>query len=85
MEDVPQPADEPYPEGARVRVYLGKDAPDPEHHGRVCEVVERITDSLAEESGRQLDAYLYRLKDATSGETLGVDFRHRDLVPTDGE
>jgi len=81
MEDIPQPADEPYSEGARVRVYLAEDDPDAQHHGRVCEVVERITDSLAEETGRELDGHLYRLQDADTGETLPVDFRHADLVP----
>jgi len=85
MEDVPQPADEPYPEGARVRVYLGENDPDAKYHGRVCVVEERLNDALAKESGRQLDAYLYCVQDADTGETLGIDFRHRDLVPTDGE
>lgn len=83
MEDVPQPADEPYHPGDRVRVYLGEDDPDARYHGRVCIVEEHIADSLADETGRQLDAYLYRVQDADTGETLPVDFRHADLVPTD--
>ncbi|WP_096391435.1 hypothetical protein [Halopenitus persicus] len=85
MEDIPQPADAPYQPGDRVRVYLAEDDPDAEHHGRVCEVVERLADSLAEETGRQLDGHLYRVQDATSGKTLPVDFRHADLVPHEGE
>ncbi|ELZ09984.1 hypothetical protein [Natrialba aegyptia] len=50
MEDVPQPADEPYQPDDRVRVYLAEDDPDAEHHGHVCVVEERISDSLGDET-----------------------------------
>jgi hypothetical protein len=81
MEDVPQPADAPYQPGDRVKVYLAEGDPDAEHHGRVCVVEERLADNLDCETGRQFDGHLYRLTDADTGETLPVDFRHRDLVP----
>lgn len=41
-----------------MRVYLAKDDADAQHHGRVCEVVERLTDALSEETGHQLDGHL---------------------------
>lgn len=83
MEDVPQPADAPYQPGDRVRVYLGEDDPDAHYHGRMCIVEEHLADSLADETGRQLDGHLYRVHDVETDETLPVDFRHRDLVPAD--
>ncbi len=85
MEDVPQPAGESYEPGDRVQVYLSEDDPDAHHHGRVYVIEERITDSLAEETGRQIDSILYRVRDTDTGETLDIDFRHRDLVPAPDE
>lgn len=78
MEDIPQPAAEPYQPGDTVRVYLD---PDARYHNARVEVVERIEDSLGEETGREQDQYLYRVKDVEMGDVLGVDFRHSDLVP----
>lgn len=83
MQDIPQPGDDPYPEGTRVQVYLAADDPDAEHHGRICIVNERITDDLQEVTGRKLDSILYRLSDSDTGDSLGIDFRHSDLVPVD--
>ncbi|MFK5602612.1 hypothetical protein [Haloferax volcanii] len=80
MEDVPQPAPEPYSKGDHVRIYLGEEDPDSEHHGRVCIVNERLDDGLAATTERDLDGHLYRLNDAESGEPVPVDFRHTDLV-----
>lgn len=79
--DVPQPAPEPYSTGDRVQVYLGQDDPDARFHGVEVVVVERMQDSLAEVTDRDLDKYTYRVRWADSEEMLPVDFRHSDLVP----
>lgn len=81
MEDVPQPSDDPYEEGDEVQIYLGKDDPDGHLHGTRAIVVNRIRDSLGEETGRELDSYIYQLRDADTSDEL-PDYRHRDLVPT---
>lgn len=81
MDEIPQPADEPYSCGDRVRVYVGPDDPDTRYHGDVCEVLEVLTDDLDSETGRRLDAYSYRLSRLEAGEELPVAFRHLDLVP----
>lgn len=82
MEDVPQPAGEPYTPGHEVMVYVGEADEDSHHHATRAVVVDRFTDELAEETGRELDSYSYRLR-ARNGEILDVEFRHRDLVPID--
>lgn len=81
MEDIPQPSNERYSVGDRVRIYLDSDDPDSEHHGLVCEITQVFTDDLDSETGRNLDAALYSLRDVETGEELPVSFRHRDLVP----
>ncbi len=83
MEDIPNPATESYSVGDRVEIYLGKDDLDSRFHGLVCIVVDVTEDNLSAETGRELDAYSYTLKDAQTGEVLGVSFRHRDLVPAE--
>ena len=82
MEDVPQPSPEPYDEGDEVRIYLSTKDPDGHLHATRAVVVDRFTDSLAEETGRELDSFSYRLR-ARNGEILDVEFRHHDLVPID--
>jgi hypothetical protein len=81
MEDVPQPASEPYTSGDQVRIYLRETDPDAAYHGTECIVVGRSQDELAEESGRKLDAYTYRLRPVDADLPLSVEFRHFDLVP----
>lgn len=81
MHDIPQPSDTPYEAGDRVRVYIGDNDPDSEHHGLACEVVEKISDGLSEETGRELDSYQYKLQTAETGREVAVWFRHTDLVP----
>jgi hypothetical protein len=83
MEDIPQPARDAYSPGDRVRVHIGPDDSDAEHHDRDCRVVEVLTDDLDLETGRDTDAYSYRVEDVTTGEKLPVLFRHSDLVPID--
>lgn len=80
MEDVPQPADEPYEPGDKVRIYLSPNDPDSHHHGQVCKVKERLEDNLDEETGRELDKYIYRLVTGSDNE-LPITPRHQDLVP----
>lgn len=80
MEDVPQPADDPYKKRDEVQIYLGEDDPDGHLHGTRAVVVNRLRDSLADETGRELDSYIYQLRDADTGDEL-PDCRHRDLVP----
>jgi hypothetical protein len=81
MEDIPQPASEPYTSGDRVQIYLRETDPDAAHHGTECIVVARSQDGLAEKSGRDLDAYTYRLRPIDQETPLAVEFRHFDLVP----
>lgn len=81
MEDIPQPADEPYSEGDEVAVYLDERDPDAQHRGETGVVTEVLEDSLDEETGRGLDAYSYRIE--VEGDELDVWFRHMDLVPAD--
>lgn len=83
MDEIPQPAPEPYSVGDRVRIYLGPDDVDSRFHGTVCEVSEVVTDGLGAETGRELDTYSYLLQSADSEEELPIEFRHRDLVPTE--
>lgn len=78
-QDMPRPADEPYQEGDKVKVYLGDDAPDSTYHGTVGEITGVMQDDLGEETERELDSLSYRIK--TDEGELDVWFRHRDLVP----
>ena len=82
MQDIPQPADEPYTPGDRVRVYLGPDDPDERFHGVECVVTDRHTDNLDAETGRDLDRYTYRVRRVDNNDVVDVDFRHADLVPS---
>lgn len=85
MKGIPQPSDSPYSVGDCVQVYVGADDPDSRYHGTVCEVAEVTEDNLSKETGRELDAYSYRVRDSETDIILPVSFRHRDLVPvTDG-
>lgn len=83
MEDIPQPADTPYEPGDKVRVYTAPDDPDSNHHNTVCEVVTVFEDDLDRDTGRDLDAYTYRLHVVDDEDDLPVDFRHADLVPVE--
>jgi len=79
MEDIPQPSDEPYSLGNEVKVYLGEDDPDAEHHGTTGMVVDVLEDTLGDETERELDSVSYRIE--SDGEEIDVWFRHRDLIP----
>lgn len=81
MEDVPQPAPEPYEPGDEVKVYLDEDDHDSSYHDTRAVVTDRIEDGLATHTERPLDSYTYRLRHADSTDPIPVDFRHRDLVP----
>ena len=84
MEDIPQPAHEPYEPGDRVTVHLAPDDPDAEYHNHDCRVIEVLTDNLDLETKRNTDAYSYRVEVIETGEELPVMFRHHDLIPTNG-
>lgn len=81
MEDIPQPATEPYTPGDRVRVYLGESDIDIKYHGLVCEVITDEPDALGTETGRELDSHRYELQRCDSGKRLPIRFRHHNLVP----
>lgn len=83
MEDIPQPASDPYSVGDRVKIYVGSDDPDSRYHGIVCEIVSILTNDLGAETGRAIDAYSYTVEGIESGEELPISFRHRDLVPVE--
>ncbi|MFC6717948.1 hypothetical protein ACFQGT_09945 [Natrialbaceae archaeon GCM10025810] len=66
--------------GDRVRVDIPNEV-DPDHdryHGRHGTVVEIFEDDAAEETGRELDAFLFTIE-FDSEDTM--DFRGRDLRP----
>ena len=81
MNDIPQPASEPYSVSDIVRTYLGLDDPDSRYHGMVCEITEVMIDDLDSQTGRQLDSYSYTIQAVETGEELPISFRHRDLIP----
>jgi len=82
MEDVPQPSDSPYEVGDEVRIYLGENDTDGQHHGKTGTVTDVLQDDLGVETGRQLDSYSYQIE--VNGDTLDPRFRHHDLVPETG-
>lgn len=82
MEDIPQPARDPYEPGDHVTVYLSADDPDAEYNDHDCRVIEVLTDDLNRETKRDIDAYSYHVEDVETEEELPVAFRHRDLIPT---
>jgi len=83
MKDIPQPSSEPYSVKDKVQIYLSKKDVDNQHHGKTCEITEVLKDDLNSETGRELDAYSYKLQDIETGEKLSVTFRHFDLVPVE--
>lgn len=85
MEDIPQPASDPYSIGDRVVIYLAPDDDDVRFHGAVCEILEVHCDDLDAETGRTTDAYSYDLRAKQTNEELPISFRHRDLVPTNDD
>jgi len=52
MEDIPQPASNPYEVGDRVKIYLSSEDPDSQYHDAVCEIIRVLTDGLGTETGR---------------------------------
>jgi hypothetical protein len=83
MCDPPQPASTPYNLGDTVRIYLSPNDPDSQYHGLECEIANRFEDELDAETGRELDKFTYRVRHLDTDATLDVEFRHRDLVPTE--
>ena len=82
MEDIPQPKNEPYQRGENVQIYLGENDAETDFHELECTIVDRFKDDLDSETGRELDAYSYRLRQRGENDPLPVQFRHFDLVPT---
>ena len=83
MEDIPQPAPEPYIPGDEVEIHLDPADPNAHAHGLICEVVDILADDLNIQTDRPTDAFSYRLKELEIGETLPLSFRHQDLVPAE--
>lgn len=83
MDDIPQPAPEPYSESDVVRIYLDPDDPDGRYHGMICRITEVAIDDLDSQTGRPLDAYTYNVQSMQTQEELPISFRHRDLVPAE--
>lgn len=81
MEEIPQPASEPYETGEQVQVYLGPNDTDVAHHGMNCVMVERFEDDLDKDTGRNLDRFTYDVRQVNTDDVIGVSFRHQDLVP----
>lgn len=85
MEDIPQPASEPYDVGDTVTVYLGEEDVDSQFHGLICEVTDILTDDVDDLTGRETDRYSYRLQRVDTGDTLPIMLRHSDLIPGNEE
>ena len=83
MEDIRQPAPEPYSAGDQVRIYLDPADPDAHTHGTVCEITDVVKDDLDTETGRPTDAYSYQLRDLKTDEKLPLAVRHQNLVPVE--
>jgi len=81
MEDIPQPATDPYAPGDHVRVYLGESDTDVKYHGFVCEFIADEPDDLGTEIGRPLNSHRYQLRRVNTETTLPVQFRHYHFVP----
>jgi len=79
MEDIPQPASDPYSVDDRVQIYIDSNDPDSRYHGVVCDIIGVSTDDLSTETGRTTDAYSYNLQNVETGEELPISFRHRDI------
>lgn len=62
MEDVPQPATDPYSAGDVVMVYPAEDDPDGHQHEAGGVVAEILEDSLGTETGRGMDSLSYRIE-----------------------
>lgn len=80
MEDIPQPAGEPYSEGDTVNVYIAPEDADTQFHGTTGKVVDVRKDEFT--AGRELDQYSYLIKPKGNEEALNLYFRHGDLVPS---
>ena len=85
MGDIPQPSPDPYAPGDTVRVYLSPDDRDSSLHDVTVEIIDVFTDSFDKETGREMDRYSYRVCRVDNQEVVGVQFRHRDLVPANAE
>lgn len=89
MTDDPEPPDEPYEVGDCVQVRLADEDADSPFEDTVGRVVHVFTDEPGAEpdpdADRELDRASYRLEDTESGEQLPIVFRHRDLIPADGD
>lgn len=85
MKNIPQPSDNPYEVGDLVQIYLGEDDADVEFHNLICVVINRFCDDLDSETGRDLDAFSYRLRPVEGSDPLPIEFRHRDLVPANSQ
>jgi len=83
LDDISQPAPEPYSVSDIVRIYLGPNDPDSRYHGMICEIAEVAIDDLDSQTGRSLDAYTYTVQSLETEEELPISFRHRDLVPAE--
>ncbi|MFC6906728.1 hypothetical protein [Halalkalicoccus tibetensis] len=77
MEDIPQPAPDPYTPGDEVQIYLDPADPDAHTHSTVCEVVDVLTDDLDIQTDRPTDAYSYMLREFETGGTLPLAFLSR--------
>lgn len=62
-------------------LYVAKSDPDSRFHRLECKVIDRYSDDLDTETGRELDRYSYRVRRVDNPDVLGVVFRHSDLVP----
>jgi hypothetical protein len=79
IEDVSQPASDPYQLGDEVPVYNSETDFDSEHHGKEGTITDVLQDTLGDETGRELDSNSHHIE--TNGGEIGVWFRHRDLDP----
>ena len=81
MENIPQPAADPYAPGDRGEIHLSEADRDAAHHGTDCIVVDPFQNDLPANTAREVDAYTDRQRPVDVDTPLAVEFRHFDLIP----
>jgi len=81
LDDSPQPADEPYEVGDRVKIQFDSNSSDSHYHGMVGTVADVMQDELGGETEREVDAFSYKVE--LEDEEVESWFRHQNLVPAE--
>lgn len=82
MNDVPQPASQPYEVGDIVEIQTPEENGDARFDGYVCVVVDAHEDDFDSLTERKLDRMSYQIRPVDAEKPLPVWFRHFDIVPS---